>query len=61
MGESRKYLLAKNYVEKSCKIKLAPQNAGQLFCKYFLEKKDKKLQFGHKCNFKCLFKYILAC
>ena len=39
MGESRKYLLAKINVEKSCKIQLAPQNAGPLFRKYFLKKK----------------------
>ena len=42
MGESRKYLLAKINVEKSCKIKLAPQNAGPLFRKYFLKKRRQK-------------------
>ena len=51
MGESRKYLSAKIYVKKSCKIQLAPQNAGPLFRKYFLKKKDRKLPFGHKMSF----------
>ncbi len=40
MGESRTFLLAKISVEKSCKIQLAPQNAGPLFCKYFLKKQE---------------------
>ena len=42
MGESRKYLLARINVEKSCKIQLAPQNAGPLFRKYFLKKRRQK-------------------
>ena len=44
MGESRKYLLAKINVEKSCKIQIAPQNAGSLFVNISLKKEDTKAQ-----------------